>query len=111
MSRTAVTTLVPPRYLPDDRDHRARIVDSIARILSGKTNNTGIVTLAASTVATDLHDPRIGAFSHLDFMPETANSALEKKNIYITNRGDSTATINHSSTSTTDRSFTYLVTG
>ena len=44
-------------------------------------------------------------------MPTTANGNSAKANLYVSARGDGTATLTHSSDSATDQTFGYIVIG
>jgi len=81
------------------------------RANQGKINAIGNVTLTASSTTTTLTDPRLTAFSYIDFMPITANAATAKQTIYITGQTNGLATLNHTSNTQTDRTYTYLVIG
>lgn len=111
IGQTAQTTLSVARSWSNEYEHRAMLADRINQILKGKLNNVSDCTLVASTVLTTLIDARIGANSYIDFMPQTANAAIEKRTLYINSRGKGTANITHTSTATTDRIFTYAVLG
>lgn len=89
----------------------AIVVDFVNRLLIGKLNATVDVTLTASVTTTTLNDSRIGASSFLDFMPQTANAATAKANIYVTGRTKGQATINHASSANVDQTFTVLIIG
>lgn len=88
-----------------------RVHDVIRGALAGKLNCTTTVTLAASTTTTTLSDPRIGAESAILFMPTTANAAGAMTNLYVSARAQGSATLTHSSTATTDRTFDLVIIG
>ena len=113
IGQTSITTLSVARSWDNEKEHRAKLADAINQALKGKLNNVSDVTLTASTALTTLTDARIGANSHINFMPQTANAASELKsgNFYVSARGKGTANIIHTSTATTDRTFTYAVLG
>lgn len=84
---------------------------TINKILSGKTNNFGSVTLTANTTTTTLTDPRIGINSVIHLQPTTANAAGALATTYFGTPGDGTVTITHANAATTDRTFKYTVSG
>lgn len=87
------------------------IADVVIGLMNGRSNNIGSVTLTASATSTTLTDPRISMQSVIEFMPKTANAATAKTSMYVTNRGNGAAKINHASSNTTDQQFDYTVIG
>src|SRR4051812_5750157 len=59
---------LPADDSPDERAHRRELARGVRNALQGKTNNTGSVTLTASSTTTTLTDARIGAASVILFM-------------------------------------------
>ena len=100
-----------PLSMPDTAQHIRLISSVINNTVDGKLNATGDVTLTASSTSTTLTDARIGANSIILFMPTTANGNSAKANLYVSARGDGTATLTHSSDSATDQTFGYIVIG
>lgn len=102
-----------PRTWANESDHRTRLADALNNALRGKLNNTGSVTLTASSATTTLTDVRIGAESVIAIHATTANAAAEIGNgtIYFGTPGDGTITINHANNAQTDRTFKYAVIG
>ena len=91
-------------------DERA-VRDVLARVMQGKTNNTGTVTLTTSSTTTTLTDPRIGAESVILFMPTTANAKTAAANLYVSARASGSATLTHASSANVDQTFGYCVIG
>ena len=108
-----MTTPTAPRKWFNVEEQVSRIADVVNQILKGKTNNTGTVTLTVSAATTILTDPRIGTDSVFLFMPTTANASAEigAGTMYISYRGDKTATITHANNAQADRTFSYTATG
>ena len=106
---------VSPRYLADADQHRRLIAENVARMMQGKTNNAGTVTLTASAASTTISDDRIGYDSVVIFVPVTANAAAEiyGGTMYYANtsRTNGALTINHANNSQTDRTFQWVVIG
>lgn len=106
---------VAARYLPDADKHRRDLGENVARIMQGKTNNTGTVTLTASAASTTITDARIGFDSVVVFVPVTSNAAAEiyGGTMYYANtsRVNGALTVNHANNSQTDRTFQWVVIG
>lgn len=98
-------------YDDDEVRHRRQIAIVVNNVLSGKTNNTGTLTVTANAGTTTLTDSRIGANSVILLMPTTANAAAALANVYFTAFVDSSCTVNHANNAQTDRIFRYAVIG
>lgn len=92
-------------------EHRRKLAETINRVLQGKTNTTGTVTLTANQATTAVTDLRAGPDSHISFTPTTANAAAALAGMYVSSRGNETFTLTHANNAQTDRTFTYSVTG
>lgn len=88
-----------------------KLITPLRSVIDGKSNNVGDVTLTASATTTTLTDPLIGPESFIDFMPQTANAVAAKANLYVSSRGNGTATLTHASSANADQAFSYLVVG
>ena len=97
----------------DEREHRRKLAEIANQAIQGKILSVGTVALTASSATTALADTRIGVDSFIGFMPATANAAAEVGNgtLYVTNRTNGQATINHANNAQTDRDFVYVVLG
>lgn len=83
----------------------------LARALAGKLNCAGSLTLDVSpATSTDYDDPLITENSVLLLMPTTANAAAELATLYIVPSAG-TATVNHSSSASSDRTFGVVIIG
>jgi hypothetical protein len=71
----------------------------------------GEVTLTASSTTTTLSDTRIGPSSHISLTPLSSSAAGALSGLYVSARGDGTATLTHASTAAVDKTFSYTVTG
>jgi hypothetical protein len=80
-------------------------------MMDGKTNNTGSVTLRASQATTVITDARVGASSVIVFSPRTANAAAAFGGLYVSAKGNGTATLTHALNVQTDKTFDYCVIG
>lgn len=94
----------------DEVEHRRQISNVVNRILDGATNAVGSVTLTENSTTTTLNDIRIGVNSRILLMARTATAAAEMTSLYITPTKES-ATITHSSTADTDKTFDYVILG
>lgn len=81
----------------------------VRQILGGRTNAVGDITLSNGSGTTTLTDERIGADSHLTFMPQTANAAALAVMPYASSRLKGSATLTHTSSAQSDLTFTYKV--
>jgi hypothetical protein len=81
-------------------------------VLNGKTNNTGNITLnASSATTTTIYDERIGFNSVILLMPTTANAVASLTNVYISARAKGNATLTHSANTNTDKTYGYIIVG
>lgn len=87
------------------------LVAFVNRLLLGKLNCSGTITLNTGATNTTLTDHRIGATSFIGFMPQTANAATAHASIYVTGQTKGSATINHASSLNTDQTFRYAILG
>lgn len=91
-----------------------RVAQKVNQILDGKTNNTGSVTLTASTTTTTVTDRRVGVESVILFMPTTANASAEigAGGMYVSTQTAGTSfVITHANNAQTDRTFRYIIVG
>lgn len=99
------------RKLPPQGGDSRQVAEVVNQMMDGKTNNTGTVTLRASQTTTTLADLRIGVNSVILFMPTTANAAGALSSLFVSARGNQTATLTHASNTQTDKTFAYCVIG
>jgi len=100
-----------PLVHTNEEEHRREMALILNNLLDGKINAKGSVTLSASLTSTTLADFRIGAASVILFMPTTANAATAMTSLFVSSRGDQTATLTHNSDAATDRTFAYTILG
>lgn len=84
-----------------------RMAEVLANAMQGKLNIGGTATLNGTSMA--LTDPRIGAQSLLLFMPTTAAGRTAINGLYVSARGNGTATLNYPSA--TNVAVEYVVIG
>ena len=85
------------------------VAEVVNNSMNGKTNNTGTVTLTASTTTTTLNDERLGFDSVVLLSPLTANAAAQ--NPYISTKAKGSVVITHTSVVSTDLNFDYIIVG
>lgn len=90
---------------PNEKVHRRQLAEAINRHNNGKFNCAISLTLNANATTTTLTDYRIGSSSVLSFMPQTADAAGALTSLYVPVQQNGSATINHASTSATDKTF------
>lgn len=104
-------------YVPGENETNLKnIILSIQQIAAGRSNATGVVTLAtgaATTVVTPTQSGMIAVGSQVTLSPTTAAAATEAAsgNLYISTVAKDTFTITHTNSATAGRTFTYAVHG
>ena len=93
-------------YMGSNPREVAEVVNNLA---AGKSNNTGNVTLTASTTTTTLNDERLGFDSVILLSPLTANAAAQ--NPYISTKAKGSVVITHTSVASADLNFDYIIVG
>ena len=110
MARVASYKTPPIRHA-DLAEWLRQTVQAVRRIMDGKINATGTVTLTNGTATTTLTDALIGNDTVILFMATTANAATDLANLYVTGRTTGAATLNHTNNSQTDRTYDYIAIG
>ena len=85
------------RSLPAFGGDQRAVAEVVRGMLDGKTNNTGAITLTQSQTTTTLTDARIGATTVILFSPLNDKGAAELGTLYVSARGQGTATLTHGS--------------
>jgi hypothetical protein len=93
-------------YMGSNPREVAEVVNNLA---AGKSNNTGNVTLTASSTTTTLNDERLGFDSVVLLSPLTANAAAQ--NPYISTKAKGSVVITHTSVASADLNFDYIIVG
>ena len=101
-----------PTLSQNEKDLR-RIVTVIRSVVGGKLNCVSTFTLSTGATSTTVTDPRVSTGSLIMLMPLTAsaNSAWSSGLVRVIDQGSSGFTVNHDSTSASDRRFRYGVVG
>lgn len=103
-------------YEPNHPNMLRKVANNLKGIMSGKTNNTGSITLttSAATTTVTLAAGLLTNTTVINFMPTTANAAGELATMYISLNADAsppTFTINHANNTQNDRTFRYVFVG
>lgn len=101
----------PPVDWRDQAEHHRKFVHAINLLMDGHTNAANSVTLGSETTTTVVTDERVGKDSIITFMPRTQNAAQIRSSMYVSDRGDGTFTLTHSSTAQSNMTFEYSIHG
>lgn len=101
----------PPQFLPDAKEHRRQLAQSIALVMAGKMNATSSVTLAPNVTTTSIVDSRIGASTWIGLSPLTADAAAAIGSTYVSAQQKGKATLTHTNAASADRTFALLLIG
>jgi predicted CopG family antitoxin len=100
------------RKLPYQGAEPRSISEVVNNLVEGKSNNTGDITLnASSATTTTISDERIGYNSIILLMPTTANAVASLTNVYVSARTKGSATLTHSANTNTDKTYGYIIVG
>ena len=97
------------RTLPYQGGEPRAVAEVTNNAMNGKTNNTGNITLSASSTTTTLNDERLGFDSVVLLSPLTANAAAQSP--YIASHAKGSAVIAHTSVGHADLLFAYIIVG
>ena len=90
-------------------DWMYKVTQVINRVMDGKINSTGEVTLRANQTTTTVTDRRIGSKTKIFLQPTTATSASATP--YVSAVTTNSITLTHDSDAATDRTFKYVIFG
>ena len=88
-----------------------KIAYILGNVMDGKTNNTGSVTLTASTTTTTVTNARIGVDTQISLTPTTANAATALGTTYQSSNAAGSLVLTHANNAQTDRTFKYTLVG
>jgi hypothetical protein len=90
-----------------------KIVLAIQQLAAGRSNAVGTATLATGSATTVVSDKNCAAGSTPLFTPTTANAATEVGNgtMFVSAVANGSFTITHANSSTTGRTFLYVLHG
>ena len=103
-----MTATYSQKIPPNEKDPR-KVATAINKIIEGRTDNYGSVTLGTSTVTTvvTLADSQISENSVIAMSPRTANAAAALGTTYVSAVSNGAFTLTHASSAQTDRTFDY----
>jgi hypothetical protein len=87
-----------------------QISEIVNNLIDGKSNNTGYFSTVESTTSTIIYNERIGTDSAIIFTPLDSNAASEIANLYIGERTQGQAVIQHGSNAYVCN-FMYIIVG
>jgi hypothetical protein len=107
---------IPSVRYSDREQWEKSVVDTFIALANGRSNNTGTLTLTASSATTvvNVAAGRLGNDTIVLLMPTTANAGTEygSGNVYITTDvANKQFTITHTNNAQTDRTFKYVLIG
>ena len=86
------------------------VSEIVNNLVEGKSNNTGEITLAASSATTTtISDERIGFNSIVLLMPTTANAVSVITSTYVSSTVKGSAVITHLANTEIDKTYRYLI--
>jgi hypothetical protein len=104
--------IVPPVFMENESLHRRFLNEAVAGLFQGKgVTPIDDFTLNASATTTTLTDARIGYYSMIEFMPQTANAASVVTTMYVpqSTQLNGSAVVNHENQSNTECTFRVLI--
>ena len=90
-----------------------KIILALQQLAAGRSNATGMVTLATGASTTIVSDPNCAVGTVPLLVPASANAATEVGNgtIYVSAVANGAFTISHANSATTGRTFLYALQG
>jgi hypothetical protein len=88
--------------------HRQLLAEVINKIITGRANNTGSLTLTAGAATTTVIDPAFESSMVPVLVATTANAATATANVYVSARANGSFTLTHANNGQTDRTFLYV---
>lgn len=88
-----------------------QIVQSLNRVIEGRLDCYGTVSLAAGVTTTDVEDTFVSENSTIVLSPRTANAAGALATTYVSAKRNGGFTLTHANAGTTDRTFDYAFIG
>ena len=107
-----MTATYSAKLKPNELEPR-KIASSINRIIEGRTDNYGSVTLTANTTTTTVTNQWASENSTIVLSPRSANAAAElgAGTAYISTKSNGSFVITHANNAQTDRTFDYAMIG
>lgn len=105
-----MTTSFTQKLVPNETSLR-KIVNSLNRMIEGRTDNYGAVTLRAGQTTTTVNDQNASENSTIVLSPRTANAASALATTYVSTKANGSFVLTHASNSQIDKTFDYAVIG
>ena len=100
------------RSLPAFGGDQRAVAEVVRGVMDGKTNNTGSITLATGgATTTTLTDRRIGPESVIVFVPASSAANADSSRIYTSTQTQGTATVNHVTNISANKTYRYAIIG
>ena len=98
--------------LPNVGFTERQLADAVNRLVDGRSNAVGDVTLRANQTTTVVTKSTFNGNARVFLFPQTANAAAAVATTYASvTAGGGSFTITHANAGSTDRTFSYLVLG
>lgn len=97
--------------IPPGGDTPRRVADSLNRVIEGRTDAYGEVTLAPGTTSTTVLEQYVSERSTVCLSPMTSNAAKDIDKVYISAVANGSFSIAHHNIAHTDVTFRYLWAG
>lgn len=103
--------LAPPT-LPDEKQHRRVLAQTVNQAMAGKLNAVTQITLTPNSTTTTVTDARIGAYTFFGFSPLTPDAVTAQiSGLHVSSQANGTATLTHASSASVDQTFNLLLIG
>lgn len=97
--------------IPPGGDTPRRVADSLNRVIEGRTDAYGTVTLPAATTSTTVYSQYISKDSTVCLSPMTANAAAHVDKVYVSAVNNGSFVLSYSSHPHSDVTYRYLWAG
>lgn len=92
----------------DERTHTLLLAQTLNKVIGGRANNVGTLTLTANAATTTVSDNQFESSMVPVLIATTANAAGAVGGLYVSARAKGSFTLTHANTATTDRTFLYV---
>ena len=105
-----MTATYSAKLKPNELEPR-KIASSINRIVEGRTDNYGSVTLTANDTTTTVTNQWASENSTIVLSPRTANAAAAVATTYVSSKLNGSFVLTHANNAQTDKTFDYAMIG
>lgn len=92
----------------DERTHTILLAQTLNKVLGGRANNVGTLTLTANVASTTVLDNQFESSMVPVLIATTANAATATANVYVSARANGSFTLTHANNAQVDRTFLYI---